>query len=251
MLTLKPLLLKIRILSAWKIHQRFSCSNAFKKVVCMFGKFMFFETKESTAMTSGRVCISTRSHYRISKKVIVEVHGELFDVHVHKLGTWSTSITDNSLDTSSNVDVNDIDKVEDVVEEKSIDDLNDLNDNFNDLAQELKEDEVHVDDLNVNFLDQIQVPLKEEIHVPAFSNGGTSDPSHPLGFEHMKRSPSYTSKCSTSFHRHHKNDVKGISLIHELNRIIEVGNTLGFDVRGCRKSLNRLINGIGMHIVDK
>ncbi|GJZ58116.1 RNA-directed DNA polymerase, eukaryota, reverse transcriptase zinc-binding domain protein [Tanacetum coccineum] len=145
-------------------------------------------------MSSGRVCISTRSHYRISEKVNVEVHGELFDVHVHELGTWSTSITDNSLDTFSNVDVNDINKVEDVVEENPIDDLNDLNDNLNDLAQELKEDEVHEDDLNVNFQDQIQVPLKEEIHVPTFSNGETSNPSRPPGFEHMKRSPSYTSK---------------------------------------------------------
>ncbi|GJR21948.1 hypothetical protein Tco_0970475 [Tanacetum coccineum] len=42
-------------------------------------------------------------------------------------------------------------KVEYVVEENPIDDLNDLNDNLNDLAQELKEDEVHEDDLNVNF----------------------------------------------------------------------------------------------------
>ncbi|GJX88392.1 hypothetical protein Tco_0340406, partial [Tanacetum coccineum] len=191
------------------------------------------------------------SHYLISEKVHVEVLGEIFDIHVHELGTWSISITINSLDTSSNVDVNDIDKVADVVEENSIDDLNDLNDNLNDLAQELKEDEVYVDDLNVNFLDQTHVPLKEEIPVPTFSNGGTSDLSHPPGFEHMKRSPSYTSKCSTSFVRHHKNDVKGVSIIHELNRIIKVGNTLGFDVRGCRKSLNRMINGIGVHIVDK
>nr|GEZ50399.1 GDSL esterase/lipase At3g48460-like [Tanacetum cinerariifolium] len=119
------------------------------------------------------------------------------------------------------VDVNDINKVEDVVEENPIDDLNDLNDNLNDLAQELKEDEVHEHDLNVNFQDQIHVPLKEETHVPTFSNGETSDPSRPPGFEHMKRSPSYTSKCSTSFPRHHKKDVKGISLIHELNRIIK------------------------------
>ncbi|GJV89184.1 hypothetical protein Tco_1533122 [Tanacetum coccineum] len=109
-------------------------SNAFKKVACMFSKFMFFEAEESTTMSSGRVCISTRSHYWISEKVNVEVHGELFDVHVHELGTWSTSITDNSLDTFSNVDVNNINKVEDVVEENPIDDLNDLNDNLNDLA---------------------------------------------------------------------------------------------------------------------
>ncbi|GJY41532.1 RNA-directed DNA polymerase, eukaryota, reverse transcriptase zinc-binding domain protein [Tanacetum coccineum] len=61
-------------------------------------------------------------------------------------------------------------------------------------VHELKEDEVHEDEFNVNFQDQIQVPLKEEIHVPTFFNGETSYPSHPPGFEHMKQSPSYTSK---------------------------------------------------------
>ncbi|GJV95564.1 putative reverse transcriptase domain-containing protein [Tanacetum coccineum] len=76
--------------------------------------------EESTTMSSGRVCISTRSHYRIYENVNVDVHSEFFDVHVNEL-------------------------------ENLIDYLNDLNDNLNDLAQELKEDEVHEDDLNVNF----------------------------------------------------------------------------------------------------
>ncbi|GJY11142.1 RNA-directed DNA polymerase, eukaryota, reverse transcriptase zinc-binding domain protein [Tanacetum coccineum] len=68
--------------------------NAFKKVVCMFGKFIFFEAEESIAMSSGRVC------------------------------SWSINIIDDSLDTSSSFDVNDIDKVADSVEENSLDDLN-------------------------------------------------------------------------------------------------------------------------------
>ncbi|GJS61759.1 hypothetical protein Tco_0656543 [Tanacetum coccineum] len=103
-------------------------SNAFKKVAGMVGKFMFFEAEESTAMSSGRICISTRSHKFVSEKVHVEVHGENFEVHVHELGTWSINITDDSIDTSSHIDVNEIEKVTDSVEENSVDDLNDLND---------------------------------------------------------------------------------------------------------------------------
>ncbi|GJX08668.1 hypothetical protein Tco_0196600 [Tanacetum coccineum] len=101
-------------------------SNAFKKVACMFGKFMFFGAEESTAMSSGRVCVSTRSHKFMSEKVHVEVHGETFEVQVHELGTWSISITNTSLDTSSHIDMNDIKKVVATVEENSVDDLNDL-----------------------------------------------------------------------------------------------------------------------------
>ncbi|GJV10143.1 ribonuclease H-like domain-containing protein [Tanacetum coccineum] len=44
-------------------------SNAFKKVASLFGKFKFFEDEESTAMSSERVCISTRSYKQISKQV--------------------------------------------------------------------------------------------------------------------------------------------------------------------------------------
>ena len=84
------------------------------------------------------------------------------------------------------------------------------------------------------------MPTKEEI---------SADLNCPSGFEHLKMGSS--SKCSTSFARYWKKDIKGSSLIHELTRLIEVGGSLGFDVRGCRKSLNKMINGVWVHIVDK
>ncbi|GJW62011.1 hypothetical protein Tco_0111346 [Tanacetum coccineum] len=49
------------------------------------------------------------------KKVVV--HEEIFEVHVYELGTWSINITDDSIDTSSHIDVNEIEKVADSVEE--------------------------------------------------------------------------------------------------------------------------------------
>ncbi|GKC63817.1 hypothetical protein Tco_1096415 [Tanacetum coccineum] len=42
-----------------------------------------------------------------------------------------------------------------------------------------------------------------------------------------------------------------IFFIHEMKRIIEVGDSLGFDARRCRKSLKRMIDSIGFHIADK
>ncbi|GKA87162.1 RNA-directed DNA polymerase, eukaryota, reverse transcriptase zinc-binding domain protein [Tanacetum coccineum] len=43
----------------------------------------------------------------------------------------------------------------------------------------------------------------------------------------------------------------GISVIHKLSRLIEVGDKLGYDVKGCHKSLHRLIDRIGVSMVDK
>ncbi|GKE27191.1 RNA-directed DNA polymerase, eukaryota, reverse transcriptase zinc-binding domain protein, partial [Tanacetum coccineum] len=172
--------------------------------------------EDSIAMGTGRVCIATKSHKNISEKIHVEVHGEYFEVHVQEIYTWSVNISDNSLDTSSNIDVNEVINAADAansVEDNSIDDLKDLNENLNNMDHDFKDD---------------KEPMK--------------NPDKPPGFEHFKRSPAYSSKCSTFFARHHKKDIKGVLLIHELNRIIEVGNALGYDVRGCRKSLNRMIN---------
>ncbi|PWA95558.1 RNA-directed DNA polymerase, eukaryota, Reverse transcriptase zinc-binding domain protein [Artemisia annua] len=152
-------------------------SNAFKKIACMFGKFMFFEVDQSAAMSMGRVCISTKSQKFVSERVHAIIHGELFEEAIN---------------------------------------------------------------------DPLPQTSKEEV---------PSDLSCPPGFEQLKNtnkcrphhaSSSRTSKCSTSFAKYRKKDIKGISLIHEMSRIIEVGGSLGFDVRGCQKSLNKLINGIGI-----
>ncbi|GJT82117.1 RNA-directed DNA polymerase, eukaryota, reverse transcriptase zinc-binding domain protein [Tanacetum coccineum] len=133
-------------------------SNAYKKAADMFAKFMFFEAEESTKMSPSRICISTKSHNFVLKRVLVEVHGVNYDVHVHELGTWNINIVDETLDSSDNLDVN-----------------------------------------------------------------VSSDLSRPLGFEHMKRT---SSKCSTSFARYRKKDIKGVSPIEELSRIIELGDSL-------------------------
>nr|GEV08144.1 RNA-directed DNA polymerase, eukaryota, reverse transcriptase zinc-binding domain protein [Tanacetum cinerariifolium] len=91
---------------------------------------------------------------KVTEKVRVEVHGEIFEVHVHELGTWSINITDDSIDTSSHIDVNEIEKVVDSIKENSVDDLNDLNDNFNEMAHGINEDEVQMDNLNATTMEQ-------------------------------------------------------------------------------------------------
>lgn len=60
-----------------------------------------------------------------------------------------------------------------------------------------------------------------------------------------------SSKCSTSFGNFRRKNIKGFSILDELNRMIEVGGALGYDVKGCKSSLRRLINDIGVSMVDK
>ncbi|GJX56765.1 hypothetical protein Tco_0286662 [Tanacetum coccineum] len=78
-----------------------------------------------------------------------------------------------------------------------------------------------------------------------------SDATIPPGFEtffkvdkHGSRS-SRTGKCSTSFGNYKRKDMKGFSFIDEMNRMIEVGGALGYNIKGSIRSLRRMINGIG------
>nr|GEX82939.1 ribonuclease H-like domain-containing protein [Tanacetum cinerariifolium] len=151
--------------------------------------------------------------------------------------------------------VNDAD-VENSIKDDSVDDLSDLNENLNNIDHDFKDNKELMENSKNAFSIQPDPLMKEDIFVQHEIHKeevackvyklnivvDTSDVTKPPGFEHFKRSPSHSSKCSTSFARRHKKDIKGVSLIHELNIIIEVGNVLGYNVRGCRKSLNRMIN---------
>ncbi|GKB51728.1 RNA-directed DNA polymerase, eukaryota, reverse transcriptase zinc-binding domain protein, partial [Tanacetum coccineum] len=60
--------------------KRMKGSMAYKKIATSFGKFLFFEKEESTALSLGRLCISTKSHQLISKTVQVDINNEFFEV---------------------------------------------------------------------------------------------------------------------------------------------------------------------------
>ncbi|GJX36870.1 hypothetical protein Tco_0248427 [Tanacetum coccineum] len=140
---------------------------------------------------------------------------ETFDIYLIT-GTWNINIIDETLDSSDNLDVNGMEKVEDSVDENSLANLNHLND-LKETINELASNEIQhpISKENVDQEDDIN-KVSPEIVV-------SSGLSRPRGFEHMKRT---SSKCSTSFARYQKKDIKGVSLIEELSRLIEVGDSI-------------------------
>ncbi|GKB85751.1 hypothetical protein Tco_0958023 [Tanacetum coccineum] len=65
--------------------------------------------EQSTCMSMGRICISTKLQLIVSEKVKVEIREEIFKTLVHEIGNWSINIVDES-DTSSTGDENKVDK---------------------------------------------------------------------------------------------------------------------------------------------
>ncbi|GJV04170.1 hypothetical protein Tco_1337739 [Tanacetum coccineum] len=110
-------------------------SNAFKKMASVFGKFMFFKDEQSSTMSMGKVCISTNSQTFLTKKVHIDIHGEIFKVQVHKLGTWSINIIDDYLDSSSNDNGDKEEKVCDSVDEEADNGMENIFNNDNEIKE--------------------------------------------------------------------------------------------------------------------
>ncbi|GJS25759.1 hypothetical protein Tco_0486379 [Tanacetum coccineum] len=232
---------------------------AYKKITSSFGKFLFFEKEESTALSSSRLCISTKSPQLISKTVQVDIKNESFEVSVQEIGSWSTKIKDDYNDISSNHDLKEVDHVSESNDEQPIDDFEILQTKLNNMDEQAFDNELGTegdkkDGENRYSIDSPKKKMEEDTNFNSTNSetkDNSSDLSRPPGFEFMKKSFSSSSNCSTSFARRRKNDIKGFSLLSELNQIIDVGSSLGYDVRGCKKTLNKMIKGIGIHMVDK
>ncbi|GKE76242.1 hypothetical protein Tco_1542362, partial [Tanacetum coccineum] len=157
------------------------------------------------------------------------------------------NIVDDSQDSVSNDEETEVEKVADSFDDNSVDGLEDI---VKDPTED-KDEEKALDNSSKAKNGKCKQSLNEvnSAYAQSSKEQNSSDLSCPPGFEHLKRGS--TSRCSTSFARYRKKDIKGIFIIDELTRIIEVGGSLGFDVKGCRKSLNKMVNGIGAHIVNK
>ncbi|GJR72968.1 RNA-directed DNA polymerase, eukaryota, reverse transcriptase zinc-binding domain protein [Tanacetum coccineum] len=216
---------------------------AFKKVASIFGNFLFFENEQIIGICTGRVCVVTKCHQLISEKVIVKISRENFEVHVQEIRIWSINILDDSLDSQTSEDDNEDTKIDRHEDVNSVDDVDEL---INDLNDDKGQNDKLKEDNNEPFNNNLESQKVEgnNIQQPPSNKSSSHDLSRPPGFENFMKETSSNRNCSTSFANFRKKDIKGFSLINEINRIIEVGDSLGYDVRGCRKSLKKMINGI-------
>ncbi|GJW48714.1 RNA-directed DNA polymerase, eukaryota, reverse transcriptase zinc-binding domain protein [Tanacetum coccineum] len=213
---------------------------AYKKIASSFRKFLFFEKEESTSLSSGRLCISTKSHKLISETVQVDINNESFEVSVQEIGSWSTKIKYDYNDIFSNHDLKEVDHVSESNDEQPIDNFEILQTKLNNMDEQAFDNELGTegdkkDGENRYSIDSPKKKVEEDTNFSSTNletKDNSSDLSRPPGFEFMKKSFSSSRNCSTSFARRRKNDIKGFSLLSELNQIIDVGSSLGYDVRG-------------------
>ncbi|GJY49891.1 RNA-directed DNA polymerase, eukaryota, reverse transcriptase zinc-binding domain protein [Tanacetum coccineum] len=216
-------------------------SNAYKKVASSVGKFMFFENGRSTALSLGRVYVVTRQKSFISEVVSLTIHRVEYDVQVQELGSWSISLEEPSLqesETNSQVS-NESDK--EVEFEFEGDKIEDKQENKHDVEEENKMVKVREESIHSNTGHAVEEEKIPDIEMDHKDKSSTSDWSRPPGFEHYNNIEkdhlasslqSKSSKCPPSFDTYRRKDIRGISIIHEMSKLIEVGEKLGYDVNG-------------------
>ncbi|GJR92125.1 putative RNA-directed DNA polymerase, eukaryota, reverse transcriptase zinc-binding domain protein, partial [Tanacetum coccineum] len=174
-------------------------SNAFKKVADSVGKFMFFEDDRSTTISMGWVCIATKQLEFISEVVKVATHEEVYDVHIHELGSWSINLDDSSSHNSeaiSKVDVKSANKEESECEGE-----------FHELYQEDKVEKVYDDKYEMenngesnqsNTLQEMNGEEQIEARPDEDIGKDDSDLSRPPGFEQFKNTGARSSESFQS-----------------------------------------------------
>nr|GEU98798.1 retrovirus-related Pol polyprotein from transposon TNT 1-94 [Tanacetum cinerariifolium] len=206
-------------------------SSAFKKIANLFGNFNFFDDDVEDSMCMGRACITTKIQSLISEK-----SDDDHDMEEHRS-------TNEDVDPNAALD----DFIQqNIVKESALKDSKE-GDQAN-VSTHVAGDNETLFFGKVNeeyFVTKEDKPSKEDV----------SDTSKPPGFENFIKENSECSissnasrscKCSTSFGNYKRKELKGLSFIDEMSRMIEVGGTFGYDVKGCKKSLWKMINGIGM-----
>ncbi|GKC32857.1 MAK10-like protein [Tanacetum coccineum] len=217
-------------------------SSAFKKVANLFGKFKFFDTEAEDYMS-------------------MEI--ETWNINISN-DIESNDSDNEDISSNRNVDLNEAldDYIQHVVEEKEVEKTPPKDPKADDSKPHgfekgpiYNNDDVtsRAGNEDVSFsTDQVKYN-HTVIHKDMAANEVVLDNSKPPSFENFIKenkacprssSTSRAGKYSTSFANYSRKDLKGFSFIDEMNRMIEVGGDLGYDVKVCKKSLSRLISGI-------
>nr|GEU41923.1 hypothetical protein [Tanacetum cinerariifolium] len=198
----------------------------------------------------------------IYEKVEVNIIGNIFQIFVKEIGTWNIHISNdiesndsNNGDISSNRNGDPSEALDDfiqhVVEDKEVKKTPPKDPNADDSKPPgfekchiYNKDDVtsQAGDEDVSFsTDQVK-DNHTATHKDMAADEVVTDNSKAPSFENFIKenkacsrssSTSRARKCSTS--NYSRKDLKGFSFIDEMNRMIKVGEALGYDVKGCKK----------------
>ncbi|GKC14170.1 RNA-directed DNA polymerase, eukaryota [Tanacetum coccineum] len=236
---------------------------AFAKIVFQWGTLANLDVDEDSSLPFKKVCVVTNHHTIINDKIKIIIKGKLYWIHVKEFNAWDPEFIDKGSDTSSS-DEEDIDgKANDFDSDKELDHISEsscMNDyrmksKTQDSGNEQKpisEDPFEIYEL-LNKKKDKEVSNKEtsKDEGPTFPPGFTPNvvddtvDGQVSGSNKFPNTDSHTTKDSISGMKKGSNSSLNLkiggSILQVMEDLVEVGQTMGYNMEGCLKNIEAIV----------
>ncbi|GJS68260.1 RNA-directed DNA polymerase, eukaryota [Tanacetum coccineum] len=225
-------------LSAWT-------PSAYKKVAALFGSVMFIDNDQEEQKGCGKVCINSKILDYIHNIVKVEVEGMEYNVLIREISNWCPTILHEEDASSKEESENGFksDEVEDTLElneEEGHEDGESQNGEYvpNSFATN--------EHLNIAISKENKRSIEEcnnlaDAHEDSFSSGKLGSASCRHHVQSVRfHSPLHSNSESLKIRQLKKQSVNVGSLIAEMEKYVEFGKVLGYDLSGCKDDISVL-----------
>ncbi|GKA89912.1 RNA-directed DNA polymerase, eukaryota [Tanacetum coccineum] len=233
-------------------------NKALSKIVSPWGTLTPVDLVEDSSLPYRKVCVTTKVSTIINDRTKIIVKGKVYWIRIRELEPWSPELDDEFCESSS-----DDEFVGDEKNNSITGDANDhvsessfMNENIENVIneQEPPQDKISEDPFGIYNI------LNKQDNKEA---GQDSDPSHPPGFTqevnvgvsvnlpvHSDISPNIGGSQNVSGVNRSFSLKTGGSIMDVIENLVEVGQTMGYNMAGCKKNLEDIVASHGDSMLE-
>ncbi|GJY45892.1 RNA-directed DNA polymerase, eukaryota [Tanacetum coccineum] len=228
-------------------------NKALSKIVSPWGTLTPVDLVEDSSLPYRKVCVTTKVSTIINDRTKIIVKGKVYWIRIRELEPWSPELDDEFCESSSDDEF--------VGDEKNNSITGDANDHVSEssfmnenIENVINEQEPPQDKISEDPFDIYNILNKQDNK----EAGQDSDPSHPPGFTqevnvgvsvnqpvHSDISPNIGGSQNVSGVNRSFSLKTGGSIMDVIENLVEVGQTMGYNMAGCKKNLEDIVASHG------
>ncbi|GJV46147.1 RNA-directed DNA polymerase, eukaryota [Tanacetum coccineum] len=220
--------------------------NTFAKIVTPWGKLSEVEAEDDSLFPFKKLCMITRPNVIINDKIKVIVKGRVYWIRVRELDVWTPEF---------NNDLNDNSLAEGDFEDGVVEHISDTKGSEGELVKEAEIDHVSEFSFMNNKEDESKEKVVSKRDDPIFPPGFTPDVIEETVMDNNDGSTTrpnvnlHGSNEGTSSARSGSNHVSklkpGGSILEVMENLVEVGQTMGYNMDRCMQTIEAIIGSQG------